>query len=285
MQTHEDRIRRAIPPTTFDDVDRAHLWELTIERIYQTDTRAPVVTKQRTRRRHIRTIALGIAILVVITGVAAAANPDLARKVLGLSSPTIDRMETFREPAAPEAVPGNVRARLLQMMAPVDGVPAEHQAGTLFDERGIRLLVKHEKPGYYGAIWGATTVTGRVCFVAIIGEDASSPGGAGTCVEFRDDWPISESMHGSTEETMMGGAADEVTQVRIGDAHGLTDATMGRNAFLWLRPHDAGASIIEVELEDGTVIRRELYARRGEAAPREPYLVRRPDPSKDAPGS
>lgn len=260
----DDLLVEAFGPVSTDEARRDAIWSQAMVRI-DGATGMPSVPGARSARRGWRGLRVAVvtaAACVVLTGLAAAAAPDLASRLLGLRGPELDRMEVFQEPVAQDEVPAWALRQLEQLTEDVPGVPKANLAGSMVGTKQVRLLLDGEMAGVRIGMWGTPTSTSRACYVWLSGR-AGQPfparGGGGTCIGFRDGWPLSESdSFDGPNWFVMGGAADGVVAVRLTLEDGTkADALMGNNAFAWIgRDHDPLPVAIEVERVDGTFVRR-----------------------------
>jgi hypothetical protein len=240
MTTMHDRIR-----TTFPAVDDRGAAER-VMRATQALLDAPG-TRRRRARRPVRVLAVALAIVIAIAGIAIAAEPGLLHRIFPSGSGAA-RMDVFQHPTDvsdhPD-LPGSY-GHVLETMADV--------AGTTPDD--AHVLLHHRK--------GALEVTG----IAIPARDGSvcllwatnAPGvGFGSCspilpgLHEQHSTPFIGNGDGTGYVPMVAGMIDDsVTDVRIRlDDGTVVPAVRGENAYLWIQPQlaEAGARGTRPRLE------------------------------------
>ena len=221
-------------------------------------TRSARTNRARGPRRGMRRtrvlIGVGLAVLLV-SGVAVAANTELADRILGSTEPAAERIELIRTDPRPTMT----RAELIE----------HFRASIVRDQMGASLsgelsapLVQDERT----RISARRTADGSVYVVhhEFMSWDADTPKSwrlrGGAVVGFEDGWPLvlntsRDSERGTVSYGLVADGVDSVRFIVDGQVH---EALMGDGAFLWRYPAGAEPTGIEVMLTDGTVVRRSM---------------------------
>lgn len=209
-----------------------------------------------------RTLLIAAVIATLTAGMAVAADVG-APWTWFADAPVREHVGALDRPAEPNRQLSEADAR---EMIPPRGFP--ESVGVADPRWRGRLLIEHETERGTIHVNALGTRRGNVCVGYSIdrGRGLGPEEGMTACgMKFEAGWPITmmSSDLGTARGVYFGIAADDVRSVRFERENGKLEAALrGTNSYLWIPGPDEYLAAVEVELRNGTVLRREYPGER-----------------------